>query len=228
MRSVDSHDIIPGSMDIEQPLRPGRSGRPRSRATDLAILNATIDLIADGGIHAVSVDEVAARAHAGKDTIYRRWAHKDELMEAALGHALEPSPPITGSRDARADLQAHLDALRDALSGPPLEAVLREAIAEAPRDPLVAASLDRFRVGHEAAIASLIARCLETGDDADRSGAERAAERRAMDRARTLAALLLGTLVGDRLVPGVATDPGGEILPGWLVASMLDGARRSR
>ncbi len=214
-------------MDTEQPLRPGRSGRPRSRATDLAILNATIELITDSGIHAVSLDEVAARAHAGKDTIYRRWAHKDELMEAALGHALEPSPPVIASHDPHAELQDHLDALRYALSRPPLGAVLREAIAEAPRDPLVAASLDRFRMGHEAAIANLVARCLAAGE-AGRDDDRTPPDGRSMERARTLAALFLGTLVGDRLVPGVATDPRGEILPPWLVATLVEGARGPR
>jgi AcrR family transcriptional regulator len=207
-------------MDMEQPLRPGRSGRPRSRAADLAILRATIELIADSGIHAVSLDAVAARAHAGKDTIYRRWAHKDALMEAALGHALQPSPSVSVSTDARADLHAHLQALSRTLSRSPLRTVLREAIAEAPRDPMVAASLDRFRMGHEAALARLVVRCLATdGDDADLVDGPTEAD------ARTLAALFLGTLVGDRLMPGVAADPEGEILPTWVVAALLDGAR---
>ncbi|MBX3030864.1 MAG: TetR/AcrR family transcriptional regulator [Chloroflexi bacterium] len=205
-------------MDTEQPLRPGRSGRPRSRAADQAILRATVELIADSGIHAVSLDAVAARAHAGKDTIYRRWAHKDELMEAALRHALRPSPRISLSTDARADLRAHLQALARALSRPPLRTVLREAIAEAPRDPMVAASLDRFRMGHEAAMARLVGRCL---DDARADDDPRPDDQ----DARTLAALFLGALVGDRLMPGVATDPDGEILLPWVVAALLDGAR---
>jgi AcrR family transcriptional regulator len=68
---------------------PIRRGRPRSDAAHAAILTATIDVLADRGPHDASVDEIAARAHAGKDTIYRRWPHKMDLIRAALDWSFE-------------------------------------------------------------------------------------------------------------------------------------------
>ena len=198
-------------MDTRDVRPHGRSGRPRSRDADLAILRATIELIADSGIHAVSLDEVAARAHAGKDTIYRRWAHKDELIEAALSHAIETAPAVPMTDDPHADLLAHVAALTEMLARPSFAAVLRETIAEAPRDAVVAASLERFRAGHETALASLVVRC---------QGRE--------ESAASIGALLFRVLIGGHLVgtpdgeaptarPGADPDPAGR----WVVEALL-------
>jgi len=61
-------------------------GRPRSDAAERAIVDAALDLLAEGvGASAVTVSEIARRAGVGKDTVYRRWRSKDDLLVAALG-----------------------------------------------------------------------------------------------------------------------------------------------
>jgi AcrR family transcriptional regulator len=59
-------------------------GRPRSQASEDAILEATLELLAQGGYGAVTVDKVAAIANASKATIYRRWRSKENLVIAAF------------------------------------------------------------------------------------------------------------------------------------------------
>ena len=74
---------------------PHRGGRPRSVEADQAIVDATLDLIAEEGLNALSVEAVAVRAGVGKATIYRRWPSKEALVEAALGRmndSLSPAP----------------------------------------------------------------------------------------------------------------------------------------
>jgi AcrR family transcriptional regulator len=61
-----------------------RPGRPRDERADRAIVAATLELLADDGYHALSVEAVAARAGVGKTTIYRRWPGKRELVVEAL------------------------------------------------------------------------------------------------------------------------------------------------
>ncbi|HEY3367016.1 MAG TPA: TetR/AcrR family transcriptional regulator [Symbiobacteriaceae bacterium] len=62
----------------------GRPGRPRSAEAEQAILNTTLDMLAEVGIEALSIEGVAAAAGVGKTTIYRRWASKEELIVAAI------------------------------------------------------------------------------------------------------------------------------------------------
>jgi len=61
-----------------------RPGRPRSDEVRQAILDATLELLVEQGFDGMSIEAVAARAGAGKATIYRRWSSKRELVAAAL------------------------------------------------------------------------------------------------------------------------------------------------
>lgn len=61
-----------------------RLGRPRDPSRDTDILDAAIDVLADTGFEGMTIDMVAARAKAGKATLYRRWPSKTALVLDAL------------------------------------------------------------------------------------------------------------------------------------------------
>ena len=62
-----------------------RLGRKRDLSRDPEILEATIDVLAETGYDGMTIDMVAARAKAGKATVYRRWASKSDLVIDAIG-----------------------------------------------------------------------------------------------------------------------------------------------
>ncbi len=66
----------------EQGIR--KPGRPRSAQAHKAILDATLELLAEEGFQGLSIEAVAAKAGVGKTTIYRRWPSKDELVIDAI------------------------------------------------------------------------------------------------------------------------------------------------
>jgi len=75
-----------------------RPGRPRDPRADQAILQAVLDLAADEGLGALTVDAVAHRAGVGKATIYRRWTSKEAMLLDAWQAIVEPfEAPDTGS-----------------------------------------------------------------------------------------------------------------------------------
>jgi AcrR family transcriptional regulator len=85
---------------------PRAPGRPRSIHADKAILEATLDLLAEGNsIEALSIEAIAGRAGVGKATIYRRWSGKETLLHDALCQ-LKPPPPEPPGRSVREDLIA--------------------------------------------------------------------------------------------------------------------------
>ena len=86
-------------------------GRPRSERADKAIIEATLDLLAEeGGVAGVSIEAVAARAGVGKTTIYRRWPNKEALIIDALAALKQPLPAPAGE-SVRDDLVAVARAL---------------------------------------------------------------------------------------------------------------------
>lgn len=75
-------------------------GRPRSQASRQAILDATVELLEDGGWAALTVEGIAKRAGVGKQTIYR-W-YGGDLGRVVVDAYIDASdarldPPDTGS-----------------------------------------------------------------------------------------------------------------------------------
>ncbi len=61
-----------------------RTGRPRSREADTAILDAARAVLIELGWGRLTMAAVAARAGVAKTTLYRRWANRNELVVDAL------------------------------------------------------------------------------------------------------------------------------------------------
>jgi AcrR family transcriptional regulator len=59
-------------------------GRKRDHTRDAEILDAALEVLAETGYDGMTIDMVAARAKAGKATVYRRWASKGELVIDAV------------------------------------------------------------------------------------------------------------------------------------------------
>jgi AcrR family transcriptional regulator len=91
-------------------------GRPRSARADEAIVEAVLELLAEGHtIDALSIEAVATRAGVGKATIYRRWANKEALIVDAVVAMKGPVPPI-GGESVREDLVTLVAGARKASS----------------------------------------------------------------------------------------------------------------
>jgi AcrR family transcriptional regulator len=85
---------------------PVKLGRKRDHSRDPEILAAALDVLAEEGYDGMTVDMVAARAKAGKATVYRRWPSKGELVIDAIAcmKAIPTQLPDTGT--LRGDLVA--------------------------------------------------------------------------------------------------------------------------
>src|SRR5262245_22575212 len=113
MTDVHELDTLAAAGDEESPpWHPpsARPGRPRSAQAERAIIEATLDLLAEVGIGGLSIEHVAARAGVGKATIYRRWANKDALIIDAAASLKSPLPEVPG-RSIREDLKIIADVM---------------------------------------------------------------------------------------------------------------------
>lgn len=64
--------------------QPAKLGRKRDHTRDPEILDAALEVLSEIGYDGMTIDMVAARAKAGKATVYRRWASKAELVIDAV------------------------------------------------------------------------------------------------------------------------------------------------
>lgn len=142
-----------------QTMEPRRLGRPRDATRDAEILQAARDELVERGYERMTMAAVAARAGAGKATVYRRWASKAELvLDAALCSAdtaltIERVPDtgsLAGDLAALRALKHHDEGVWQALAGlvselphaPELASVVHERMVR-PRVRLMRALLER-------------------------------------------------------------------------------------
>ena len=86
-------------------------GRPRDHGNDVAILDATEQLLGRRGYEAMTIDQVAASAGVSKPTIYKRYSSKRDLVVAMIDR-LRPPLPDHFSGPAAQDLVALIEIQR--------------------------------------------------------------------------------------------------------------------
>ena len=99
------------------PPSEGAERQTRGKLREQAILRAVIGLLSEVGYEAMTMDAVAARAHASKTTIYSRWPGKAELVRAAVDDYV--AERVLSDLDAgslRGDLLALMQAMRSHLT----------------------------------------------------------------------------------------------------------------
>ncbi|KDN88190.1 TetR/AcrR family transcriptional regulator [Kitasatospora cheerisanensis] len=118
---------------------------PRGAARTEAIMRATLELGAEIGYAKLSIEAIAARAGAGKHTVYRRWPSKGALLMDSLLHLHRSSLDYPDTGDIVADLRTQIHAAVDLLGNPPFGPLYRALIGEAQHDPALAEALnERF------------------------------------------------------------------------------------
>ncbi len=93
----------------DQPI-PARAGRKRSEESRLAILTAAFQLVGEVGYAGLTIEGIAARSGAGKQTIYRWWPSKADVLVDALASKADLGIPVPDEGSYAADLRAFLTA----------------------------------------------------------------------------------------------------------------------
>jgi AcrR family transcriptional regulator len=142
-----------------------RAGRRRSEGSRDAILRAATDLVVEQGYAAVSIEKIAQRAGVGKQTIYRWWPSKGDVIMEALARKADMHIPLPDEGSWAADLRSMLDASFTLAQAPQIGELLRALMVEAQLDPAFGA---RFRAEflerRRDAIATLVERARRRGD----------------------------------------------------------------
>ena len=170
----------------------------RSERSKQKILDATRELLAEeGGVRALTIEAVAARAGVGKTTIYRRWRDKWELaLDAVMIDMLPRFANPADAGDTRKELITFVDSVTKLWASPPdgpamqgltsqiatkpeLARVYRERVVEPRREqlrPVIERGIARgdlrpdadVRLVHELLVGPILYRLLLSGPPLDR------------------------------------------------------------
>lgn len=148
-----------------RPASPGTQ-RPGGRTAKVrrAVLDATLDALAETGFHALNMDRIAAHAGVGKTTVYRRWGSPVGLVTDLLHDMAEQSLPASDTGSLPGDLRANAELVRSTLTDPRMGAVFRAVIAAAACDEECAGALAGFYRTRLAEWAPVVARGERRGE----------------------------------------------------------------
>jgi AcrR family transcriptional regulator len=185
--------------------------RTRSEQRTSAFVDATLELLREGGYGRLTMGAVAARAGVGKDTLYRRHRSKADLVHHVLygrHHTVETEPADTGS--LRTDVLRICEDLVAFVTDPVAVEATPQLMADGFADP---EALERVRRTHydpiRAGFATVLARAKARGEVED-----------PLPPPELVADALTGAVVFRCAFAGIPADP--DLAPD-LAALVLDG-----
>lgn len=193
--------------DVETP----SAGRPRDPRIDVAILDATADLLAQIGYANLTMAAVAERAGTTKTALYRRWSSKAELVHEAA-FPVAPTALTTPEGDIVGDVRAMVAAARDVFTTPVVRAALPGLIADMAVDPELNGRVMARFAGLFGFVRERLVRAVARGEVHDDVDPERLIE-----------------IIGGATLLRLLLDPGGELDDSWVeqtAAIVNHGVRR--
>jgi AcrR family transcriptional regulator len=126
---------MPDTPIAEPRATKGRAPHRRNEKARLAVLHAADDLVVERGFGGVSIEGIAARAGVAKQTIYRWWPSKVEILLDTLIDDSRRQLSVSETESAVEDMRTYLRKLSRFLIKEPAGKVLLALIGEAQHDP---------------------------------------------------------------------------------------------
>jgi AcrR family transcriptional regulator len=146
------------------PSEAASPGRPRSAASRLAVLEATISLLESTTVRDLTIEAIAHKAGVGKTTIYRWWPSKTAVAVEAFIDVMLPKMPVQHTKSAGEDISNHLSLLVRRYNGK-LGRIVAQLLAEGQSEPEMLADFrQRFFAGRRVAIREVIERGIKSGE----------------------------------------------------------------
>lgn len=145
--------------DNPTPIVDGRVRRSKER-----VLAATLELLNEGGLGGVSVDDVSRRSGVAKTTIYRHWATRSDLVIDACSQLITDQAEVPDTGSFEGDVRAFLSNIATLLQTARWSSVVPSIIDAAERDPDLARVHSTIQQGHASPLEEIISRAVRRGE----------------------------------------------------------------
>ena len=123
-------------------------------------MSATLTLAAEDGPASLHMEAIAKRAKVSKETLYRWWHSKTELLLDALAERGQQTIPVPDTGTLRGDLRAFLRATVDSADATTVRLLYHLAAAAASDESTARQVRDRFLVTRRADLGQLLHRAV--------------------------------------------------------------------
>jgi AcrR family transcriptional regulator len=153
----------PGDRDVAA-TEAARPQRPRSVRARQAVLDATNELLDEGGLPAATIDAISARSGVSKATVYKHWPSRTAVAAEAFGRLMSSAVELPDTGSGAADLREQVRRV-SAFYASPAGVIFAQLLAASVIDP-EAASFFRvfFLAARRRGIGVLWERALANGE----------------------------------------------------------------
>jgi AcrR family transcriptional regulator len=131
----------------------------------VAIRNAVMSELAEVGYGRLSIEAVARRAGVGKTAIYRRWSNKLEMVLEIVSDVAGRAVPLPDTGSFAGDLELLMMIVSKALQHKIASQIIPDLMAEASRNPQIAATLEKALRTHQQAVGDkLVGQAVARGE----------------------------------------------------------------
>jgi AcrR family transcriptional regulator len=139
--------------------------RERTSRSHKEIMAAALELLSERGYMAVTIEAIATRAGAGKQTIYRWWSSKAALYLSLYEELIPPGVLDINTGSLKADLEGLFLSLFKLYRETGIDAALCGLIAEMGRDETHAKAMrEKFVAGRRLIMKQILERALHRGE----------------------------------------------------------------
>jgi AcrR family transcriptional regulator len=128
------------------------------------VLAAVLDLVAEKGTAGLHMEAIARRAGVSKETLYRWWRSKTEVVLDALAERGRRTIPLPDTGTLREDLRAFLRATVDSADATTVHLLQTIAAASASDEITAVQVRDRFLATRRAALRGLLTKGVDRGE----------------------------------------------------------------
>jgi AcrR family transcriptional regulator len=128
------------------------------------VLDAALALAAEQGPAGLHMEAIAKRAGVSKETLYRWWRSKSEVLLDALAEQGRRTIPLPDTGTLRGDLGAFLRATVDSANETTVQILHAVAAAAASEEAVAIEVRDRFLATRRADLGRLLARGADRGE----------------------------------------------------------------
>jgi len=147
------------------PAPKGRAPHRRDQNARLAVLHAADDLLVERGFGGVTVEGIAARAGVAKQTIYRWWPSKVDILLDTLIEDADRALAIPDAGSAVESARRYLRSLARFVSKDPAGKVLLALIGQAQHDQAMAVTFhQRYLDPQRQRERAMLQRGLDSGE----------------------------------------------------------------
>ncbi len=142
----------------------GRPLRKQSVRARTLVLQATRELLLEGGLKAATVDAISARSGVSKATMYKHWPNRTMVAIDAFAEYMTEQVPVPDTGNALGDMTLHLVHVGEFYASP-AGTIYAQLLAQTVSDPEARELLiRRFMEGRRQVVRLLWQRALDRGE----------------------------------------------------------------